>query len=146
VKSEPLAKAARISKQSDKVFEHLRDVSFNHNTHLYDGKCSFCKLIINSTRPCKFKAHLGCVSRRGIAFCPSVRRDIKKKYASQLAQSDPMSRVLHLAFGRATGEDIDSAWDDFVYENNIAFNAANSDSYKRLHVKCKQARSLQSAP
>jgi hypothetical protein len=52
---------------------------------------------------------LGCIASRGVASCPRVRRDIKKKYASQQAQPEPTSGVLQRAFGRATGEDLDSA-------------------------------------
>jgi hypothetical protein len=53
---------------------------------------------------------------------------------------------LHEVLANQQADSVDDAWLDFFVENDLAFNAANSDSYKRLNSTLMGAPKGSKAP
>jgi hypothetical protein len=142
--SDPVESSAAervLLEHDDPVFQHFELYEKNSGNN-YTGSCVYCKFQTKGLKAYRARAHLGKIRGKGIDICTKVPDDVYEQYkapapvpALKATQADA-DRL----FGKSHQKDsTDAAVAEFFYDNAIAFNVADSDSFKNMCRKLTEA-------
>jgi hypothetical protein len=107
----------------------------------YTGTCNHCHKLFKGLKPARAIAHLGGTKGHHIDICAKVPKEVRDQFK-------PVAAPVRLAtqadadslFRKTTKKDAtDNAIEDFFVENAIAFNVAESSSFKAMCSTLKTA-------
>jgi hypothetical protein len=84
------------------------------------------------------RKHLACETGRNVQICANVPSEVRKRFKTDQTgtskEGGTTQSTLFQAFAQQQAGSVDEAWLDFFVQNDLAFNVANSSSYKQLNA------------
>ena len=116
-------------------------VKVDHGKNGKDLECKFCHQVFPKCKTKRARAHLAGVSGHGAQACLQVSPAVKAACAATFVADKASGKgntlvtgqkTLHASLKNANSKLANEAIAAFFFENSIPFNAANSDSYKKM--------------